>query len=63
MCASITAVSVELSWEEVAHVIRTYGFEILTEELRDCCYNRNPRSMLYSAYRAMFMVAQKPAAD
>jgi N2227-like protein len=42
-----TIASIELSWEEVRHVITTYGFDITKEEMRDCAYNRNQVSALY----------------
>ncbi|KAG5188547.1 N2227-like protein-domain-containing protein [Tribonema minus] len=51
--------SVELSWEEVRHIIGTYGFEINKEEMREATYNCNPRSMLRNVFRTIFFVATK----
>ena len=43
--------SVELSYEELKHVIMTYGFEYLTEEWKQCTYAQCKSAMMSSVYR------------
>jgi hypothetical protein len=52
--------SVELSWEELRHVIQHYGFEFEQETDRDCTYTRAQNSMLWNVYRTKFFTARKP---
>mmetsp|Transcript_12381 Transcript_12381/g.22129 ORF Transcript_12381/g.22129 Transcript_12381/m.22129 type:complete len:421 (+) Transcript_12381:52-1314(+) len=54
--------SVELSWEELSHVIGGYGFQILQTGFRELTYTGDPRSMMRTVYNALFFTAQKPAA-
>ncbi|CAM9796698.1 unnamed protein product [Chrysoparadoxa australica] len=42
--------SVELSWEEMRHVIGTYGFEIIKEEMKECCYTCNQVNRISSSF-------------
>mmetsp|Transcript_11127 Transcript_11127/g.15835 ORF Transcript_11127/g.15835 Transcript_11127/m.15835 type:complete len:192 (+) Transcript_11127:512-1087(+) len=53
--------SIELSWEEMRHVIASSGFEIVKEEQRTTSYNSNIKSMLKTEYTAIFFTAQKVA--
>lgn len=52
--------SIELSWEEVRHVIQTLKFDIVREETRPCNYACNPKSMMKTVYDCVFMTAIKP---
>lgn len=52
--------SVELSWEEVRHVIVSYGFKIHKEELKECVYTCNQRSMMKTVYKSVLFVATAP---
>lgn len=53
--------SIELSYEEIRHVIQRLNFDIL-KEVTDLPsgYTQNPRSMLKYEYNCVFFVAQKP---
>uniref|UniRef100_A0A7S2UVA9 carnosine N-methyltransferase n=1 Tax=Fibrocapsa japonica TaxID=94617 RepID=A0A7S2UVA9_9STRA len=51
--------SVELSWEELRHVITTYGFQFNNEEWRECHYTSNIRSMMKTVYSCIFFSVQK----
>mgnify|MGYP005994309633 CR=1 FL=1 len=55
--------SVELSWEELRHVIQQFGFSFEREADRDCTYTRAQHSMLWSVYRTKFFTARKPEAS
>lgn len=52
--------SIELTYEELRHCIQGYGFEMLLEQQKDCCYTRCPGSMMHTVYSAMQFSAQKP---
>jgi carnosine N-methyltransferase len=52
--------SVELSWEEVRHVMLTYNFQLEREETRTCVYSCDQRSMMRTVYECMFFTARKP---
>lgn len=53
------AQSVELSWEELRHVIIKAGFDIVHEEYRQCHYTSNDRSMMRTQYDCLFFTAIK----
>jgi len=53
------AQSVELSWEELRHVIQHFGFKFERETNLDCTYTRARNSMLWSVYRTKFFTARK----
>jgi len=52
--------SVELSWEELKHVVQHFGFVFENEEDRECTYTRATNSMLWNVYKAKFFTARKP---
>ena len=43
--------SVELSWEEVRHLILSYGFEILEERQIETTYSSGAATMLTPVYK------------
>lgn len=49
----------QLSWEEVQHVIESYGFQILEMEWREVTYARRPSAMMWNVYRAIYFTAKK----
>lgn len=51
--------SIELSYEELKHVIAGFGLQIVKEEWRDISYCRDTRSMMWTSYRAVFFTAVK----
>lgn len=51
--------SIELSWDELKHIIKGYGFRILKEEDRECTYSTAQDSMMKTLYRCIFFVAIK----
>eukprot|EP00656_Telonema_subtile_P012171 TRINITY_DN16110_c0_g1_i1.p2 TRINITY_DN16110_c0_g1~~TRINITY_DN16110_c0_g1_i1.p2 ORF type:complete len:237 (+),score=67.90 TRINITY_DN16110_c0_g1_i1:78-788(+) len=52
--------SIELSWEELRHVILGLGFEMLHEETGlQCKYSTNSRSMQSTLFECVHFVAQK----
>ncbi|CAM9264432.1 unnamed protein product, partial [Choristocarpus tenellus] len=51
--------SIELTWEEIKHVCVKYGLEFVNEEIRECVYNCNQRSMMRTCYKCMFSTATK----
>ncbi len=54
--------SVELTWEEVMHAIRTCGFEVLEEDVvRDVPYSSNPAGMMRTIFTCALCVVRKPA--
>ena len=54
--------SVELTWEEIRHVMLTsYGFRLEKEELRECTYAATARSMMGTRYNCVFFTAFKDA--
>jgi carnosine N-methyltransferase len=55
--------SVELSWEELRHVIATFGFEFQKEEFRECQYTNNKQSIMWSTYNAILFSVIKPASS
>uniref|UniRef100_K3W4W7 carnosine N-methyltransferase n=1 Tax=Globisporangium ultimum (strain ATCC 200006 / CBS 805.95 / DAOM BR144) TaxID=431595 RepID=K3W4W7_GLOUD len=59
------AQSVELSYEEIKHVMGTYNFKILKESQRECEYTSNVKSMMKTVYNCAFFTAVKdvPAAQ
>ena len=52
--------SVELSWEELRHVIGTFGFEFQKEEFRECQYTNNKQSIMWTTYNAILFSVIKP---
>eukprot|EP00598_Pedospumella_elongata_P010457 CAMPEP_0185003614 /NCGR_PEP_ID=MMETSP1098-20130426/76952_1 /TAXON_ID=89044 /ORGANISM="Spumella elongata, Strain CCAP 955/1" /LENGTH=475 /DNA_ID=CAMNT_0027531297 /DNA_START=74 /DNA_END=1501 /DNA_ORIENTATION=+ len=52
--------SVELSYEELKHVIKGYGFEFLSESWHDCTYTRCDTSMMWTTYKAVQFTVRKP---
>ena len=54
------AKSVEFSFDEVEHIIRSYGFEFLSTEWRKCDYDANCRAMMRMSYDTVLFVARKP---
>mmetsp|Transcript_30273 Transcript_30273/g.39928 ORF Transcript_30273/g.39928 Transcript_30273/m.39928 type:complete len:418 (-) Transcript_30273:175-1428(-) len=52
--------SVELSWEELQHVVKTYGFDIVQQDFKECTYTRDARSMMRTVYDCLFFTAIKP---
>lgn len=55
--------SVELSWEELRHVIATFGFEFQKEEFRECQYANNTQSIMWRTFNAILFSAIKPASS
>lgn len=53
------AQSIELAWDELRHCIVAAGFEILSEEWRQCNYTSNARSMMRTQYDCVFFTAAK----
>jgi carnosine N-methyltransferase len=51
--------SIELSWDEVKHIILGIGFEIKNEEIRECYYSSDIDSMLKTVYKCIFFTAVK----
>ncbi|DAZ98999.1 TPA: hypothetical protein N0F65_011254 [Lagenidium giganteum] len=51
--------SVELTLEEIKHVMSTYNFSILKESQRECVYTNNIKSMMKTAYNCSFFTAVK----
>jgi len=51
--------SIELSWEELKHIIANYGFEFKNEEIRETVYNSDVSSMMYTVYKCIFFTAVK----
>lgn len=51
--------SIELSWEELKHIILKYGFRIEKEEDRECTYSTVQDSMMKTIYRCIFFIAIK----
>ena len=54
--------SVQLTHEEVMHVMRDIGFEITHESRHDCKYACNDLAMKQTVYKAVCFTARKPAA-
>lgn len=51
--------SIDLSWEELRHVIINYGFRISQETIRDSLYAAELNSMLEVRYKCIFFTAIK----
>lgn len=52
--------SIELTWEEVRHVmVEGYGFEMKKEETRTCTYAANQASMMKTVYECVLFTAVK----
>ncbi|EFA79136.1 N2227-like domain-containing protein [Heterostelium album PN500] len=51
--------SIELSYEQLRHVITNSGFEILSESLRETEYTSNKTSLMKVVYKCQFFVAVK----
>ncbi|CAD6191533.1 unnamed protein product [Caenorhabditis auriculariae] len=51
--------SIELPYEEVMRIVRTFGFQITDERKIDSKYTTNHRSMLQNQYTCAFFVARK----
>ncbi|TYZ58729.1 hypothetical protein PybrP1_011803 [[Pythium] brassicae (nom. inval.)] len=54
--------SVELSYDEIKHVMGTFNFTILRESQRECVYTNNIKSMMRTVYNCAFFTAVKDAA-
>ena len=54
------AKSVELSFEEVRHVIASYGFIFKTQRQLECKYTCCASSMMHTVYNPMLFTAVKP---
>ncbi len=52
-------ISIELSWDEVRHIITSIGFEIKKEEIKEACYSSDCDSMLKTVYRCIYFTAVK----
>ena len=52
--------SVELSWDELKHVMQRVGFVFLEERWVECHYTRPLDTMMFNTYRAKFFTVQKP---
>lgn len=52
-------ISIELSLDEVKHVIEAVGFIIKAESFSDCPYTQDQHSMLRTTYGANFMILEK----
>jgi len=52
--------SIELSWEEVRHVIKGVGFVFEKEEFRECTYSNFTPSLMWTAYNTVFFSVRKP---
>jgi len=52
--------SIDLSWEELRHVITQMGFQITHEEFKDSLYASEPKSMMNVVYTCIFFTAVKP---
>ncbi|XP_066945805.1 carnosine N-methyltransferase [Macrobrachium rosenbergii] len=54
--------SIELSYEEVRHIVEGLGFEITVEKTSvETTYTQNANSMMHYGYRSIFFVARKPS--
>jgi len=51
--------SIELSWEEVKHVILKMGFEIVRESVKESTYAAEKRTMMTTLYSCVFFTAIK----
>ncbi|MCQ2819544.1 MAG: carnosine N-methyltransferase family protein [archaeon] len=51
--------SIEISWDELKHIIKGYGFEIIKEENISCTYSSVENSMMQTVYRCIFFTAIK----
>jgi len=52
--------SLELSYEEIRHIILKTGFSMVEEQRRSCPYTSDGRSMFQVVYECIFFVAVKP---
>jgi len=55
--------SIEVTWEELRHIIVNLGFKIEREEKKECFYDDNKSSMLRSLYNCIFFMATKSEPD
>ncbi|KAE8876657.1 hypothetical protein PF005_g25660 [Phytophthora fragariae] len=53
--------SVELSYEEIKHIMGTYNFRIQKESQRECLYTNNVKSMMKTVFNCAFFTAVKEA--
>ena len=51
--------SIELSYDELREVIKSKGFEIIEESIKQSTYASNKKSMIQAIYRNVFFVAKK----
>jgi len=49
--------SIELSYEELVHVIKQYGFVLEVEKMQETTYTNNPRAMMKVVFNAAFFSA------
>ena len=59
--ANSTENSIELTWEELKHVILEKGFKIEIEDREKCSYVQNKDSFLKYEYNCILFTARKPA--
>ena len=52
--------SMEFSYDEVRHLVKSFGFMFAREEKREVHYTANPHSMMKTAYTCAFFSAVKP---
>lgn len=55
--------SLELTLDQVLHVVKRIGFELLEQKTIECNYTRKRSSMMHTVYNAEFWVARKPAIE
>ena len=53
-------VSVELTHEEILEVARNVGFQVVSDELVNCTYTANVKSIRQTVYRSQFTCLKKP---
>lgn len=51
--------SIEISWNELKHIIKGYGFDIIKEETHTCTYSSVEDSMMTTIYKCIFFTAIK----
>jgi len=49
--------SIELSYEELVHVIKQHGFVMEVERMQETTYTSNPRGMMKVVFNAAFFSA------
>ncbi|KAK2959108.1 putative Carnosine N-methyltransferase [Blattamonas nauphoetae] len=54
-----TEYSVDYTFDDVKHLLRTSHFELLDESVHQCTYCADPRSLMKTVYSAHFILAKK----